>query len=188
MHTPYARINCDSPACGQRSHLATLRQPGVCMLQWHPHMADTQATGPVMSTLCCCCRQRWQQRRALHLADGCGEALGDAVRDAVAAGSAAIAAAAAAPAATGREHGGQEATDAAAAAHTQAAVLWVQLRLLPHACAGPLEVCATCTLRASTFKGMLSMSYVCCMLRGGRGLCTLPCGTHAVELCSAGCG
>lgn len=96
-----------------------------------------------------CCLQRRQQQPALSLADGCGAALCSAIRDAVAAGPAAIAAAAisADAAQSGQQPGEAEGTHdtaaAAAALQTSAAVLWVQLRLLPHACSGPLEVRVT---------------------------------------------
>lgn len=99
----------------------------------------------ILVTVVDCHVQRRQQQPALLLADGCGEALCDAIRNAVAAGPAAIAAAATAGAAQSAQQlngtGGMDgATDAATALQTSAAVLWAQLRLLPHACSGPLEV------------------------------------------------
>ena len=99
-----------------------------------------------MATVGGCHLQRRQQQPALSLADGCGAALCDAVRDAVAAGPAAISAAsvAAGAAQPGQQfseaEGVHDAAAAAAALQMTAAVLWVQLRLLPHACSGPLEV------------------------------------------------
>lgn len=88
---------------------------------------------------------------ALQLADGCGAALAEAIRDAVAAGPAVMAAAAAAAAATGSSAahlaGAAAAADAVGASGRQLPlrVLWAQLRLLPHACADPLEVLLFCT-------------------------------------------
>ena len=101
-------------------------------------------------TVVACHLQRRQQQPALSLADGCGEALCDASRSAVVAGPAAIAAAAAAADAAqsgqqpDRLQGAHDAAAAAAALQTAAAVLWAQLRLLPHACAGPLQVRCIC--------------------------------------------